>query len=165
MTPSRIVQLYGKPGAGKTHLAKQIAEQTGWHRLSIDDFGPAGTNRWPWLIQEVRRSEGTVIVESNVVPPQYRELLEASDYVAVEVVASDADRRARMRARDGQELRATRSPGIRADLRVRSGREGVSKVIELAESGATGWGPPSSESSGHRPRSLGLFFVRDGGSD
>lgn len=134
--PERIIALVGKPGAGKTTLGRKVSAQTGWPLISIDDCGPAGSNRWPKMLARIAEAEGTVLTESCVVPPIYRALLDRTDHMVIEITVAEAKRRARVRRRGDEGMDSPR-PGYRVDGRVRSDATGaVSAVIDAAE----GWG-------------------------
>ena len=86
--PERIIALVGKPGAGKTTLGRKVSAQTSWPLVSIDDCGPAGSNRWPKMLARIAEAEGTVITESCVVPPMFRALLDRTDHTVVGFAAA-----------------------------------------------------------------------------
>lgn len=144
-----IVALFGKPGVGKTHLATRVARETGWDYLAIDQFGDPGSDRWPKMLHALRQANNTVIVESNIMPPQYRSILNGSDHLIVEVTADEETRQRRMKAR-GRVHWSAKTATVRPDLRVRSGPSGVQQVIEGAEDVSRGWGGTRTDSIRHR---------------
>jgi dephospho-CoA kinase len=143
----RIIALVGKPGAGKTTLGRKVSSQTDWPLVSIDDCGPAGSNRWPKMLARIADTDGTVLTESCVVPPVFRALLERTDHKVIEITVGEAKRRARVRRR-GDAGMDSRRVGYSVDSRVRSdAKEPVAEVIAVADPRG---GTPS-EGIGHRP--------------
>lgn len=101
-------------------MGRQLSEHTGWPLYSIDNHGDPGTSRWARLLRQVNQAGGTVIVESCLIPPAYRAVLNHTPHVVVEITASDAVRRRRLRERGDAGMRLTK-PVPSADLTVPTG--------------------------------------------
>lgn len=156
-----IVAIFGKSGVGKTHLASRASQETGWHYLAIDEFGSPGSDRWPKMLHALRQTKGIVLVESNIIPPQYRAILNATDHLVVEVTADEETRQRRMRAR-GRIHWSAKTATIRPHLRVKSGPTGVRTVIErVEETAALDEGGEHTHANLFRARDRGNYVKSD----
>jgi adenylate kinase family enzyme len=120
----RIVAFIGRPGAGKSHLIKRLTEATGLPSRGVDLYGKKGKPRRAELLRWIEGQQGTVLTESNVVWPSYREMLETTDSVVVEVYAPQ-----QVRLRRAGYRPSTRPLGVKPDLRVRSSE--VDRVLAV----------------------------------
>ena len=95
-----IVIVFGVSGAGKTTIAKLLAEQLGWEFYEADDFHPRANiekmrsgrpltdeDRWPWLErlrEQIARSlaaKENAVLACSALKRAYRERLRVNDDV------------------------------------------------------------------------------------
>jgi gluconokinase len=95
-----IVIVFGVSGAGKTTIAKLLAEQLGWEFYEADDFHPRANiekmrsgrpltdeDRWPWLERLREQTARSLAAKENAVlacsalKRAYRERLRVNDDV------------------------------------------------------------------------------------
>jgi hypothetical protein len=98
LRPRPIIAVVGEIATGKTTVATQLADTTGWRYFAIDDYRQA-RKTWTQLLDDLARHPGPAIVESVLVPPAYRYELIRSVATWLHVDCPESERRARLTAR------------------------------------------------------------------
>lgn len=104
--PCTLLAIVGPPAAGKTYVRELLARELGLPTFAIDDYrDEAGDfeGSWTLMLSAIAKHESLCIIESSIVPPTYRHVLEERHAVVVlcQAAKPTRERRLKRRARRG----------------------------------------------------------------